>query len=315
MTRIEGLDLSLFDFDLDLTMMMFFLNAEDKVYARYGGRDGRNADNRQSLEGLRYTMNSVLEVHQAENKAFAPPAASEPTIARRGGGRQGCLHCHQVKERAYTALENAGTWDRSFIYRYPLPDNLGLFLEAHRGNVVKSVKPGSPADKAGLQPGDVVRQLNGVPIHSFGDAQYALDRGRTASTLPITWTRADKSTLAKLELPTGWQKTDLHWRRSVQRWVPSLHLDGTDLTVDEKKTLGLAPQQLAYRLRLDLHPHVKKAGIREDDIIVGYNGQTLETNVNGFYELVCNQYLVGDDVVIDVLREGKRVRVPMKLIR
>jgi predicted metalloprotease with PDZ domain len=314
LTRTDGVNLNLFEFDLDLTLMMFFLSAEDKIYARYGGRDGENADNRQSLAGLRYTMKSVLDMHRSETKAFAPRGPDDPALAARGKSR-GCVHCHQIKERQYAALERNGQWDRSLVHRYPLPDNLGLFLEVDRGNVVKNVKPGSPADKAGLRKGDVVRELAGVPIHSFGDAQFALDRARKQTTLPITWNRADQTCVAKLDLPAGWQITDLHWRRSVRPWVPSLRLDGKDLTVDEKKALGLAPKQLAYRPRLELHPHVKRAGIQENDIIIGYNGHVLETDVAGFYELVCNHHLVGDNVTINVLRDGKRVDVPMTLIR
>ena len=52
--------------------MVFFLNADGKMYARYGGRDGKGPDERQSLEGLRYTMQSVLDMHRAPEKAFAP---------------------------------------------------------------------------------------------------------------------------------------------------------------------------------------------------------------------------------------------------
>lgn len=316
LTRVEGLNLSLFEFDLDLTLMMFFLNADDKMYARYGGRDSKNADSRQSLAGLRYTMKSVLDMHKSDNKVFAPRAEGASAFKGGGkGGKGGCMHCHTVKERDYAELQRTGQWDRSYVYRYPPPDNLGLVLEVDRGNAVQSVKPGSPADKAGLQKGDIVRQLAGVPIHSFGDAQFALDRARKQNTLPVTWTRADKTTAAKLDLPTGWQMTDVFWRQSVRRWVPSLHLDGTDLTIEEKKALGLSPKQLAYHLRLDLHPHVKRAGIKETDIILGYNGHALETDMNGFYDLVSRQYLVGDDVVINVLRDGKRVSVPMTLIR
>jgi serine protease Do len=311
--RIEGLDLGLFEFDLDLTLMMFFLNADDKIYARYGGRDGRDADNRQSLAGLRYTMESVLEMHARENKVFAPRDKPSSTFAGRGG--KGCTHCHNAKEREYAELQRAGKWDRSFIYRYPIPDNIGMILEVDRGNVVKSVKPDSPAAKAGLQKGDMVRALAGVPIHSFGDAQWALDRARKQDTIDITWQRGGDNQLAKLALPTGWQKTDLDWRRSVRRWVPLLHLDGKDLSADEKKKLGLAPKQLAYRPRLDLHPHVKRAGVKNDDIILGIDDKALETDVSGFYDHVCRNYLVGDQVVINVLRAGERVKVPMTLIR
>ena len=61
----------MFAFDYDLTMMIFFLDPREKVYARYGGRCERGPDRRQSLAGLRYTMQSVLNEHAAEKKRFA----------------------------------------------------------------------------------------------------------------------------------------------------------------------------------------------------------------------------------------------------
>ncbi len=42
-------------------------------------------------------------------------------------------------------------------------------LDKPEGALVSTVEKGSPADKAGLQPGDVIRQVNGQPIVSSGD--------------------------------------------------------------------------------------------------------------------------------------------------
>ena len=42
--RISGADLNLFDFDYDLTWAAFFLNANEKIYGRFGGRDAGPAD-------------------------------------------------------------------------------------------------------------------------------------------------------------------------------------------------------------------------------------------------------------------------------
>ena len=72
--RVDDLDLNVFEFDYDVTFMVFFLDADDRVYARYGGRDSQDADNRQTLEGLRYTMESVAKMHARENKEYAPKA-------------------------------------------------------------------------------------------------------------------------------------------------------------------------------------------------------------------------------------------------
>jgi hypothetical protein len=236
LTRIDNLDLNLFEFDYDLTFMVFFMDAREKVYARYGGRDAKNADNRQSLDGLRYTMQSVAAMHSREEKQYAPRVEGTPVYIREipGGGGGKCMHCHQVKERLQRSLVAKGEWSRDMIYRYPLPDNLGFRLEVNRGNIVESVTPGSVAEKAGLKKGDLVTQLANVPIHSFGDATYALDRAAASGTLKIAWLRDQQLTSTTLELPNGWRKSDITWRPSVHRMVPSLPLYGDDLTAAER---------------------------------------------------------------------------------
>jgi len=42
-------------------------------------------------------------------------------------------------------------------------------LGAPYGIVVERVEPGSPAEKAGLQPGDVITNINGAPVHNGSD--------------------------------------------------------------------------------------------------------------------------------------------------
>ena len=58
--RLADSDLSLFEFDYDLTLMIFFLNSDEQILGRYGGRDGKGADTRQSLAGLNYSMQQAL---------------------------------------------------------------------------------------------------------------------------------------------------------------------------------------------------------------------------------------------------------------
>ena len=64
LSKVEGVDLNVFQFDYDLTMMVFFLNAEERIYGRYGGRGGESADARLSLAGLHYAMKAALDAHR-----------------------------------------------------------------------------------------------------------------------------------------------------------------------------------------------------------------------------------------------------------
>src|SRR5262245_13025893 len=115
------MDLRLFEFDYDLTFAVFFLDADERIYARYGGRDVEGPDTRQSLDGLRYTMNSVLDMHRQKDKLFAPRRDDGPRYIRDVAGarnRRGCYHCHQVREVLDADLKRAGKWDREMAYRY-----------------------------------------------------------------------------------------------------------------------------------------------------------------------------------------------------
>jgi hypothetical protein len=320
LTRVDPLDLNTFEFDYDLTFMVFFLNADGKVYARYGGRDSKNADNRQSLAGLHYTMESVLAEHAQAKHSF-PPRTHEtvrhirdagPGEERSRGGR-GCIHCHQVRERLDSELKRAGQWERDMVWRYPLPENVGMVLEVDRGNIMKEVLPKSAAASAGLCGGDKLQRIAKVPIHSFADAQFAMDHAPTSGKLEIQWQRDGNDYRATLDLVPGWRKTDISWRPSMRRLLPSARLYGEDLTAEEKKALGLSPTQLAFRQKDSVPTQAKNAGIEPGDIILGLDDQKLELDVTEFQHYVRRNYLVGDKPAVNLIRAGRRLRLVMQL--
>jgi S1-C subfamily serine protease len=298
--------------------MVFFMDANERVYARYGGRDAQSPDTRQSLEGLRYTMQSVLAMHERTERLFAPKAQESSKYIREfaGSRRRGCMHCHQVKEVLNANLQRTGQWRRESVWRYPLPENLGLVLETDRGNVIKEVHEKSPASAAGLQVGDMVQRLNGVPIHSFGDAQLALDRAPKAGSIAVAVRRGERVLEVKLSLPDGWRKGDITWRPSMQRLVPAARLYGIDLTPEEKQALGLPAKQLAFRQKEAMPAQARTAGIHGGDIILGVDDKQLDgMDVIDFLRYVRRNYLIGDRVTVNLLRDGKRMDLGMTLER
>jgi S1-C subfamily serine protease len=225
------------------------------------------------------------------------------------------MHCHQVKEAIDSNLMRTGKWSRDQFWRYPLPENLGITLEVDRGNVVSKIAEKSPAATTGLKPGDMVTRLNGVPVHSFGDAQQALDRAPLSGTIPLAYQRGDRKIDGKLELPQGWRKTDVTWRSSVNRYLPYARVYGPDLSVEEKKALGLGPKQLAFRQKNLLTQQAKAAGVQAGDIIFGADDQLLEMDAGGFVNYIQRNYFIGDKVKLNIFREGKRMDIIMMLVR
>lgn len=303
----------MFDFDYDLTFAVFFFDGEGRLYARYGSRDAAGPDERQSLAGLRHTMSSVLDMHQAKEKAFAPrtegPAATIRDIA---GAARRCYHCHQVREALDRKLRRDGKWESALAWRYPPPETIGLTLEVDRGNVVKAVAKGSAAAKLGLQPGDVLKRLGDLPLHSQADVQTALDRAPVKGKVALSWARGEKSSEADLDLPEGWRKHDLSWRPSMRNMVPSFRLSGKDLGAEEKKALGLGAKQLAFRT--NVQSWARSAGVKETDVILGVDGRKFDgLTAEKFRDACIREYLVGDKVRIDLLRDGKRVSLEAKM--
>lgn len=316
--NIDRLDLSVFDFDYDLTFAVFLMNADGRVYARYGQRNASGPDTLQSPKGLEYAMQSALEMHRRDGPAqeFAPRTRERSVTIREIGGRtRGCYHCHNVREVLNRGLVEADKWDREQAFRYPPTENVGLSLDVDRGNVVASVRGGSPADRAGLKKGDVLRRLGGVPVHSIADALYSLELAPGSGTMEAAWTRGHEPMSGKLALSSGWRKSDLSWRPSMRSMLPSLPVRGADLTAPEKATMGLKPDQLAVRQRAPVGEAAQAAGVRAGDILVGIDKELVGLDGEGLRKFVRREYLAGDRIQLIVLRDGKRMTLRLVLSR
>src|SRR5262249_4949082 len=155
-------------------------------------------------------------------------------------------------------------------------------VDRDRGDRVRAVAAGSPAARAGLSAGDVLRSVNGLPVASFTDVQYALHRSPARGSIPVAWERAGKAHAGRLELAEGWRKTDVSWRWSLRGLQPEPCVDGEDLTPQEKKQLGLGARRLAFRQGPFVRPEARHAGVQVHDVIIGVDGRALEMTARQF---------------------------------
>jgi hypothetical protein len=315
LTRIQDQDLNLFEFDYDLTMMIFFLDpTAKKVYARYGQRNAQSADVLQSPAGLDHTMKSVLAMHAQDDRQFAPRTVEEARYVSevQGAKARGCFHCHNVRESLNRELRLTGQWTNDKAWHFPLPDNIGITLEVNRGNVIAAVKPKSPADQAGLQKGDQLTFAGAVPIHSIADMQFALEHLPAKTELKLQWLRAGVAQDAVVALDQDWRRGDIRWRPSMQGFVPSLSLSGPNLNAEERSGLGLTATQLAFRQSTALGTRARVAGFAAGDIILGVEGRPLDNMEDTqFFYWLQSQYLIGEQVRFEIVRDGKRMVLPV----
>jgi serine protease Do len=315
---MRGVNLSVFDFDYDLTWAAFFLSPEEEVYGRYGGRDARSPDSLMSLAGLRHAMSAALAAHRRAAKTDLRPgqpsrtADQYPAAQRRPA--DSCIHCHHVYDFRRESLQAQGKWRLEELWVYPEPAKVGLTLDLDEGERVQAVARDSAADHAGLRAGDRLLSVNGVTVAALADVQFGLHRAGDSGEIPVAWLRAGKTMRGLLRVGPGWRKTDISWRWSLRGLEPSSWVHGEDLTASEKMKLGLPEQQLAFYEGNFVSAPARQAGIRQNDVILGVDGKRLEMTAQQFEAYIKLNYKVGDRLTYNILRAGQRVDVPMTLV-
>ena len=87
--------------------------------------------------------------------------------------RKNCIHCHNIHDAEHNNLKLTGRWSNEALWRYPLPDNIGLQIDPKDGLKINKVIPGSAAAKAGLKPGQQISYINNQLILSIADIQWS----------------------------------------------------------------------------------------------------------------------------------------------
>jgi membrane-associated protease RseP (regulator of RpoE activity) len=316
-TNMRGADLNVFEFDYDLTWAAFFMNGHGHVYGRFGGRDAKSPDSYLTLSGLKYAMRAAVAAPQAEPakkpKAAKAPRSIEQLPAAKRFEADACLHCHQVYDFRREEKQGAGTWRLDDVWEYPMPDSLGIVLDPDQGNLIKSVKSGSPAGRAGIRAGDVLTTTNGQATASFADVQYGLHLAKNVKSLGVEFQRDGKSEAAAIALAADWRQTDIGWRASMWGLRPDPNVHGQDLSAREKRELGLPEDGMAFRQGDYVPGPAKAAGIKAGDIIFGIDGKKRDLTMIQFNAFVRLNFKRGDQITFNVLRDGKRIDLPMTL--
>lgn len=332
LVQMNGLDLSLFQFDYDQTLAAFFLNADGTIYGRYGTRAGKGADSAThvSVPSFRKAMERALVLHRgypgnrAQLATKRGPAPQYPTARALPGlenqpakttAQKGCIHCHQMREIPLRVKWENRQLKPADLWVYPLPENTGMKLDVDDGLKVAALTTGSAAEKAGLRVGDELKALDGQPLVSQADVQWVLQHAANESRVPVTFARAGKPMTATLALSGDWKVTDLSWRPSSGpglRWG----VWSTMLPVAEKAKRGIAAGEMALEVKNLFLPRaapVQQAGLRMGDVILAVDGQGGFANEGHFLAYLRLNHPPGDRVKLSILRGTQRMElsVPM----
>ena len=332
--EMKGVDLSLFQFDHDLNWAGMFINADGVVYARYGTQSAEGSDAYNSIDGLLHTMDRVLELHvnypknlaelkgkRGEKKsvgsALELPGLRNPAKYAQQTTRNNCIHCHNIHDAEHRHASNSGSYSVEMMYKYPLPDNIGLKIDRKSGVRIEQVIDGSAAAGAKLHADEDVVRMNGQRITSIADMQWVLHH------LPDTDTQVEveTSTTGKyaVTLKAGWKKYDFSWRGSMWNAPPRFEAWAPLLSDEARTKLGLPETDTALEVRWinGNEPGGKQLyddGLREKDVIIAIAGQPLSMTTKQFNMHIKLHYKVGEVLPLTVLRNGQREELKIQLV-
>ena len=146
-------------------------------------------------------------------------------------------------------------------------------LEGQMGAVVSSVTRGAPADKAGVQPGDVIIEYNGQSVENTSDLVQKVISTRPGTEVPVTLMRLGEPitinvTIEELDLDSENRTT----RTAVEDLDTGFGMTLQDLTPETARRLGVSPDtQGAVVSNLDPGGTARQGGVQLGDVIIRVN--------------------------------------------
>jgi hypothetical protein len=353
MVQINDLDLSLFQFDFELTWAVFMMNADRTLYGRYGTRsykdrkrnvffdrsranvriDGVPLD--MSVTGFMDTLREALAIHRRHEadttgrlRRSLKPKAGNPwpwkTPRDMPGIRRSCTHCHQVNSNLilHHRAKRRKLPD-SLLWSFPMPDLLGMVLDSERAATVERIVKGSEAADAGIEVGDRIVSMAGQPMLSPADVQWVLHHAVDGAPLKIRVQRPGKprprNIDLSLSLPRGWRRRGtFSWRWRSLREAFARILDGEawhceNLTAAQRASRGVRDGELGVLVLANARRNTKR--LLKDDVIVGVDEKDSLATASEFLAYILREKAPGSRLELSVLRRGKRIRVVVPVVR
>ena len=308
--------------DLDLSWWGYFLSPKGELYGVFGGKDHVSDATRISEAALARTMERILAHHKKGGKTVPRTRSGPPTElaayrdyaeGRPHLAKQSCLHCHQVADILITESIGNGTFSKRDLEEgWPLPENLGLFLDRDHGLLVSDVAPGSAAERCGLQKGDTLFESNETLLFSQADFRGVLHRAdRNATTIAVRWKRGEEELAGQLAVDDGWKKGLNWWRKSVYDGVFGPYLGFFPLRGPNqgKGTLSLRP----FMGKNAGNNPWWNAGLRPQHEIIAFDGRNEDWNSREFLTWFRSRYEEGDTVTLTIRHQGSEQRITGKV--
>ncbi|MBI5751337.1 MAG: DegQ family serine endoprotease [Hydrogenophilales bacterium] len=181
-------------------------------------------------------------------------------------------------------------------------------LKDAKGAIIASIEKGSPAERGGMQPGDVILKFEGKEVPSSSELPRMVGATRPGSKVKVeVWhNRAAK----ELSLTLGEWETDSKVAAKAEpqsEKANKLGLTLAELSAEDKRSLkvenGLLVQQVSGA--------AEKAGVRRGDVVLALGGEKV-SSVDQFAKLLAKQDKE-KNVALLIQRGDRILFVPVKI--
>jgi serine protease Do len=218
-----------------------------------------------------------------------------------------------MARKIYTELVTRGKVSRGWlgVSVQPLTPELAKSFGAKgdKGVLIADVVQDSPANKAGLQPGDIIVEFDGKKIESPPDLQRAVGLASPGKTVQAKiWREKAERQVAITIAETSEERQAL---RSASKAKSLLGLDVQPITPELARQLGLRSAEGVLVARVEDGAPADEAGIQRGDVIREINRQRVK--VLGDFERLTRDLKPGDRVTVLLQRGAKSLYVAFTL--
>ncbi|MES3000082.1 MAG: DegQ family serine endoprotease [Pseudomonadota bacterium] len=178
-------------------------------------------------------------------------------------------------------------------------------LDRPEGALVSSVEKGSPADRAGVQPGDVIRSVNGQAIVASGDLPAVLGLKSPGDRVQMEIWRQGRKVDLNAQLAGASEKVAKAENRPDAATGGKLGLALRPLQDAEKRQSGIAEGLVVE----DVGGAAARAGIEAGDVILAVNG-TVAKSVEQVRSVVAKS---DKSVALLIQRGDDKIFVPVRI--
>ena len=179
-------------------------------------------------------------------------------------------------------------------------------LDKPEGALVASISPGSPAEKAGLQPGDVIRQVDGQPIVASGDLSAWVGQAQPGQQAKLSVWRQGKPVELTATLGDASAKAGSKQARNDDEAVRKgqLGLSLRPLAPQERREAGVDGLVIEQA-----RGPAAAAGVQPGDVLVAINGAP----ARNIEQVRAAMAKAGKSVALLIERDGNKIFVPVRL--